>query len=399
MPHTQLRRGFSTYFQPLTMVILLIFVFGVGAFASAQPRFGPTTFESGGVYCNFLIDGPDLTMKPEGPNLFLRNPFPTRNDYEIERLRIGSYNVFNLEWLKGKFVEDPATGQKVQVAPAMKKSPESLREIAGIILRENPDIMALQEVEDGQALEKFNSEYLQDKYIVLLIEGNDGRGIDVGFLIKKDLPFDIEVQSHKFVKDRYKSEPMNIFSRDLPIVTFWPKGSDRRGRPFFSFIGTHFKSQRDKKGDPRSEKLRTLQVKNAIQIINNLQQRHGENHVVMMAGDYNADLHTAPEFQQLWQAGFMDSLDLQANVPPRLARVSQTYHPNGGKTVFSQMDGILLAPTPLQQSLILSAGVIPYLMPDGSLRPLPNTYDERSLQPSDHRMVMAEILFRLIYDQ
>ena len=112
-----------------------------------------------------------------------------------------------------------------------------------------------------------------EHYKPLLIEGNDGR-IDIGFMIDSRLPFDIEYRSHKNMiwQDPYSIEPKSrkIFSRDLPVVFV----RDKKGRLIFMFFLTHFKSQRPKPNDPRSEKLRTAQVEAAVALMSAYKARY-----------------------------------------------------------------------------------------------------------------------------
>lgn len=58
---------------------------------------------------------------------------------------------------------------------------------AQAILDSKPDVLAMQEVENLYTLRLFNETYLDDYFDrMILIDGNDPRGIDVGLLVRKD---------------------------------------------------------------------------------------------------------------------------------------------------------------------------------------------------------------------
>lgn len=69
---------------------------------------------------------------------------------------------------------------------------------AQAILDSQPDVLCMQEVENLYTLRNFNHEYLDDHFDrMLLIDGNDPRGIDVGFLLRKGFASEIEaVRTH-----------------------------------------------------------------------------------------------------------------------------------------------------------------------------------------------------------
>jgi hypothetical protein len=75
-------------------------------------------------------------------------------------------------------------GRLIQPMP-----PEQVRTLAGRIQAMDLDVLAVQEVEDIEALRDFNREFLGGMYVnAVLIEGNDPRFIDVGVLSKPDFP-------------------------------------------------------------------------------------------------------------------------------------------------------------------------------------------------------------------
>jgi uncharacterized protein (DUF58 family) len=75
-------------------------------------------------------------------------------------------------------------GRLIQPMPA-----EQAQTLASRIQAMDLDVLAVQEVEDIEALRDFNREFLGGMYAnAVLVEGNDPRFIDVGVLSKSDFP-------------------------------------------------------------------------------------------------------------------------------------------------------------------------------------------------------------------
>lgn len=88
-----------------------------------------------------------------------------------------SYNIFNL------YTSVPFSNNN----NAVRVERERRLGNAAIIRESNPDFIYLMEVESIEALDRFIAYHLNNDYVGLLIPGNDGRGIDVAFLIRKSL--------------------------------------------------------------------------------------------------------------------------------------------------------------------------------------------------------------------
>ena len=104
-----------------------------------------------------------------------------------------------------------ATGKKRPPAdPTQKpKSREDMAAVARMINKYKPDFVSVQEMQDVHAFMDMSRRVnegtapgIKGDYLPLLIEGNDGRGIDVGVLVRADLPLDYTYVSHR-------NEPMN----------------------------------------------------------------------------------------------------------------------------------------------------------------------------------------------
>lgn len=302
------------------------------------------------------------------------------------------YNVENLFNYQGKFGYNEQ-GQWVQLSPPSTKPEARFLKLKANIERANPDIMTWQEVENLQAAEDFVKQYLDDRYRVVLIEGNDSRGIDVALLVKKDLPFDVIAQSHREVtKDGEK-----IFSRDFVVSEFHLPGAKNGDEPIFKIMNTHNKSQRDSPGDPRSVKKRTAQVQAQAEIALREQNKHPEV-PAFIVGDLNADVRTASEFTPLWSIGYKDSFNIVDNPIPLEARVTQSYFPQGGAPVYNQLDGILASPKAQEQKIVQNVEVLRDKGPDGKDLPLPQSFRERERQASDHSAIRLQLDFQKMYN-
>lgn len=339
--------------------------------------------------------------RPAGPVLRLQTMGVSRSEPEAKELVIGQFNVFNLMRLRGKFKEDASTGLISQVRPEREKALSQRQEIAATIRRADPDIMVMQEVEDIETLRTFVADFLDDSYHVMLLEGNDLRRIDIGFIVKKDLPFDYELYSHKQLTmgeidgtEQDFASDMPVFSRDLPILVVRTRGADEDTKPVLVLGGTHFKSKRDRRRDPESQKLRSQQIQTAASILSGFIEQFSREVPTFLVGDFNTDLRTAVELDPLRDLGMRDSFDIatESRVDPE-DRITHTYHPKNLPTVRSQLDGILvfqpIGSEPLVE--IQSAEVVPYLTESGLPKQIPGTQEERAKLPSDHRMVKARI--------
>lgn len=322
---------------------------------------------------------------------------PLRSLESIKELKMGSYNVLNLFENVGKHVPDPDNpGKLKKISDARPKEDWSLREQGKVILENNLDVVTLEEVENIAALRDFNERFLEGKYNVHLIEGNDERGIDVAFLVKKDLPFTVEQRSHKeetWIDPVLGGGPRTLFSRDLTSLVVRAPG---KARPLFVLFGTHYKSKRDRDGgDPESNILRGAQVQRTAEIIARYRKEFGADVPMMLAGDFNGEVGKDAAFAPLFEAaGLVDGFDASPNPPSEKDRITHTFHPKGGATHYGQMDAVLVSGA--LRGAVKRAEVYRYKNEDGSVRAIPSTYEERSRNPSDHFPVIVALDFARI---
>ena len=183
--------------------------------------------------------------------------------------RVASFNVLNLF----DKIDDPDKRDE----GTHPKSVESERALAEIMESSEADVIALQEVENIDILTQFrNSNGLADDYPhVVLVEGNDGRGIDVALFSKhpitnveshKDEVFPIEGQKDRgFLRD--------LLQADIEIPDYGP----------VRFFVNHFASKR---GGKRADSMREAEAQAARNIIKReTADFPGQKYV--MLGDFN----------------------------------------------------------------------------------------------------------------
>jgi len=149
----------------------------------------------------------------------------------------------------------------------LKEAPvnhESMLNTARVIKEINADVLGVVEAESRPVLSQFSKDIITAVggapfNHVMLIDGNDTRGIDVGIMTKAGYPI-TKMISH--VDDMQGDE--NIFSRDCPDYTIRTAGGNA-----LHVLVNHFKSKGY--GDPRkSEARRILQATQVNKIVRDL---------------------------------------------------------------------------------------------------------------------------------
>lgn len=165
-----------------------------------------------------------------------------------------------------------------------------------------PDILAVIEAENLNVLKKLAERINTDavaagkrdpKYEAYLFEGNDGRGIDSGFLVKTSR---VTVTSAKqFGKDeRYKNPNTkndDILNDRPPIVIEAKIADPKAGEPFaVTVVANHLKSLRgvdDEKDGPNVRMKKKLQAEFLAKWVNE-RQKANPNERILLVGDFNA---------------------------------------------------------------------------------------------------------------
>lgn len=166
---------------------------------------------------------------------------------------------------------------------------KTTRMTARVIQDVNADIIGIVEAEDRPSLVRFNKELLAGQYEhVMLVDGNDERGIDVGIMTRSN--FKIEsIRSNVDTKDATGI----VFSRDCPQY----KISTPNGTTIHVLVN-HFKSQSGGGGSKRRRQ--------AVQVRKIVDELVAQNQHVVVLGDFNegppAEGEQADNFSKLFDA-------------------------------------------------------------------------------------------------
>jgi endonuclease/exonuclease/phosphatase family metal-dependent hydrolase len=198
------------------------------------------------------------------------------------------------------------------------KSEKQQQAIAARIDQIGADVLAVQEVENRDALREFNQTYLAHPYQhEVLIEGNDPRFIDVGLLSRYPVA---NVTSHRFELHPDRNTP--IFGRDLLQVDIVNHSRKRR---LFTVFVNHLKSkfvpffERDREAAQRANDLLRRQQAETIARVVAAQTRPRSRFIVL--GDMNDSPEADPLAPLGTDLGLVDALiDVVESQPPPASR-------------------------------------------------------------------------------
>ncbi|MBM4447542.1 MAG: endonuclease/exonuclease/phosphatase family protein [Chloroflexi bacterium] len=250
---------------------------------------------------------------------------------------------------------------------------------ARVISDINADVICLIEVESRPILQKFHDDLLLKQFLqpagkssyefILLIDGNDERGIDVAVMSRLPISW---VRSHIHEKTEYNGKVVPIFSRDCLEVQI-ELSEERR----LQLMVNHFKSMGySPENDPQSNRRRREQVERVAELVSehNLQAEY-----VVVAGDFNSDA-TSPSLSPLLEKEGLYNVNLKLETSQR-----GTY-----RTGKKQLDYLLVS------DALKSALQDVYIERRGTYSRRWLTYDTvtgRRTEASDHSAVVAN--FRL----
>ncbi|MCO4793498.1 MAG: hypothetical protein KC493_07295 [Bacteriovoracaceae bacterium] len=276
------------------------------------------------------------------------------------------------------------------------KDKNKVKDIARMIIELNPDVCALSEVGGLSSLEHFNKNHLSEKYISICPPGNSDRGIEIGYLIKKELQNSFKHVSHKeteldFIypndiienkKATEKNNPLPFgnqkFSRDLSELQI------SLGEEQIIIFLVHLKSQWDRRGDDfRGRFHRQAEVKALVDITKSRKKELPNAHIIL-TGDFNGRVTgsvTDPEFKNLRDQNYTDILKVKDL--PETEKYSMIQF-NQGVREFVQLDYILVENKTKKFIVKEKSGLVRFKNSNGNQIPLPGSLQERSNLPSDH---------------
>ncbi len=288
-----------------------------------------------------------------------------------------------------------------------KKPHDKTQWIARTIREIDADVTMLCEVGGLESLDLLNKKYLNADYKTALLKGNSNRGIEMGYLIKKDFPFDFEHHSHvnasiefnysfeiienkKVLSEELKIPP-HKFSRDISELRIL-----KDNKVAMILLLVHLKSKWDRDGvDWNGKERRKAELKALVKTYNRLRSEFDHKVPVVVAGDLNGIAqkgHQEPEFDDLYAHTDLEDVLELINLPHE-QRHSFFYFGKDNTRESFQLDYILL-PSELH-SLVKKEESGIYLFRDE--RGVPLSYPQESYQryalPSDHYPVVASLNF------
>ena len=313
---------------------------------------------------------------------------------QIEIFRLATYNVENFFAYVGKHERTGPTAL-TRVSDTKPKPEWETDYIARIIAEEvKADSVAVQEVEGENTIDVFSKRKMKGLYDGIVTEGNDQRGIKNGILHSTKYGFRLEVRTnaHRTWRDPAEGHRVQkLFARDVTVIITYIPGF---AMPVVIEGIIHSKSKRDRPGDRESNMWREAEHDElgviADELMVEFQKFFGKDIPLLFRGDANADMLDPNTMKALRKRGYRDVLDVMG--VPVSQRITHTYHPRGGATHKQQMDTIMLSPA--LQKLVRGAGVHRYKDRSGNPLPIPESYQDRERQPSDHFLVWADLYYR-----
>jgi endonuclease/exonuclease/phosphatase family metal-dependent hydrolase len=215
---------------------------------------------------------------------------PKTNPNEIV---IAAYNILNL------FDDHDDPYRSDEITPT--KPREQLERLAESIRQLNADVIAVEEVENRDYLQRFVDVFLpeMDYSHVVLFEGNDNRGIDVGLISRVPVG---PVESNRHVTFPGLDGTPRRFNRDVLEVTLLPEGA-----PPIEVWVVHLKSNAGGR-----EEAEPIRIPEAQQVRRMLDEEFAANPDarIIITGDFNDtwDSETmktivGPSEGAMWSAG------------------------------------------------------------------------------------------------
>jgi endonuclease/exonuclease/phosphatase family metal-dependent hydrolase len=253
----------------------------------------------------------------------------------------------------------------------------AVRMTARVIGEVNPDVLAVVEAENRPSLLRFCKDVMPDQNAgpyahVMLIDGNDERGIDVAIMTKAGFEIE-EIRS-------YVDETDNVgivFSRDCPVYTIKTPLGNR-----VHVLVNHFKSKSG--SQTQANRKRERQAKKVKEIYNRMRQEGVQ--FIAVVGDLN-DFPASPPLKSLLDE--TDLKDISTHAAFDDGGFPGTY---GGCTARNKIDYILLSPDLMAK--VTAGSVFRKGMWPGVRPPKWEKYAEITKEvqvASDHAAIWAEI--------
>ncbi len=236
----------------------------------------------------------DAGSKPSISNFVKAMALPAPNERQFSVAAMNVENLFDDE-------DDPAIKEDIVTTEAFERKIKKIS-LAVRDFMMMPDVIGIVEAENLSALKRLADRINKDaesagkpnpKYEAQLVDGNDGRGIDNGFLVKASRVKIIEVK--QFGKDEKYKHPTSkneIFLNDRPPLMIRASIEDAKtGQPFeFMVVANHLKSflgYDDPKQQDNVRMKKRLQAEFLAKFVQDRQTKN-PNERIILVGDFNA---------------------------------------------------------------------------------------------------------------
>lgn len=236
----------------------------------------------------------DANYKPDISGLVKAKSLPAPSERQFSVAGINIENFFD-------DTDDPAIKEDIVTSAAFERR---LKKISAAI-REymmSPDVVGIIEAENQTVLQRLADRINKDavaagkpdpKYEAFVIDGNDGRGIDSGFLVKTSRVKKLEIQ--QFGKDEKYKNPIDkneISLNDRPPLMLRASINDQKtNQPFeFTVVANHLKSflgYNDPKQQDNVRLKKKLQAEFLAKWVQDRQAKNANERIILL-GDFNA---------------------------------------------------------------------------------------------------------------
>jgi len=236
-----------------------------------------------------------------------------------------------------------------------------------LIQKVSPDICLFTEVGGRESLENFNKYFLDEEFEIVHHDTNSNRGIDIGMMVKKDLP-----HSYKHTFHAQKVFARGVLELNIEV-----------NNKHLHFLLTHLKSKLNLKGkDFEGRSQREREVLQLIDIAKDILSKENTN--VFIAGDLNGIIvdeeATEPELGHFAnKLGLVDAMKRQNR--PNFECCTYIYYNKQSEGIMMQLDYFLMQDTTAnllcEDSMVLDF--------TGNVRTnYPKNFKEKMAHPSDH---------------
>lgn len=251
------------------------------------------------------------------------------------------------------------------------------------IEKSEADIVMVTEVGGIESLANFAKYVLKDQYLALSLPSNSDRGIDLGYLIKKELAFHFELHSYR---DYPLPHPAYKFSRDVLRLDMKNNGELK-----LTLLLVHIKSKLDiRRSDFEGRTRRVLEVNALIDIYQDLEKN---NVPILIGGDFNGhagERDTEEEFQEIYKRTDLKDMAFIAKIPEE-ERFSYVYFNRGGNRFVQQIDYLFISEKYAHLVEPLECYFPRYMNLLGAPMPVPRRLEQKNTLPSDHYPFLGTI--------